>query len=333
MSDAVLAQAHADPTCFPNATTAPTANCFLTKTVTNPLPRNLFNQGNQQYATISSVQLNKPFPQYGGISNTGKYAGVSNYNALQLKVEKRFNSGGVLLGSYSFSKLLATAESLTSWLETVGAPGYQDTNNLAGEYSLSGYDSRQRLVVSYVYSLPFGRGQRFGSGVTGFTDKLVSGWGVNGVSTFQMGYPMGLSHSTGYVSTYSGTGTTRPNVVQGCDKQTHGPIQTRLGDAYSANKYFNTNCFTSPDRFAFGNESRTDNQLRLPGIANWDLALFKDTHITERVAFQLRVESFNLFNRVQFAGPVTSIGSAQQGQITAQANDPRLLQLAGRINF
>jgi hypothetical protein len=328
-----LDQAHSDPACFPDAKTAPTSSCFLTKTVANPLPTSLFKQGNQQYATISSVQLYRPFPQYGAISNTGHYVGVSNYNALQMKLEKRFSSGGVLLGSYTFSKLLGNAESLTSWLETVGAPGFQNTNNLPGEYSLSGYDSRQRLTVSYVYNLPLGRGQHFFSGVSGVTDKLVSGWGFNGVTTFQKGYPIGLSHSSGYVSTYSGTGTTRPNVVSGCDKQTHGSVQSRLGDKFSASTFFNTNCFVSPDRFTFGNESRTDNLLRQPGIANWDLALFKDTHLTERVVLQMRVESFNLFNRVQFAGPNTSIGSAQQGQITSQANDPRLLQIAGRINF
>jgi Carboxypeptidase regulatory-like domain len=343
VSAATLAQAHSDPACFPNATTAPTSSCFLTKTVANPFPSYAtnFTAGNQQYATITSVKLNEPFPQYGAISNTGHYVGVANYDALQAKVEKRFASGGVLLGSYTFSKLLTNAESLTSWLETVGAPGFQNTNDLAHEYSLSGYDSRQRLVVSYVYNLPIGRGQHFGAGVSGFADKLVSGWGVNGVTTLQKGFPMGISSSSGYVSTYSGTGTTRPNVVQGCQKAIGGPIQKRLGDNVAGgsvqNPYFNLACFVSPDRFTFGNESRTDSTLRLPGIANWDLALFKDTHITERVVFQFRVESFNLFNRVQFGGPSaaqSTVGSlATNGQITTQANDPRELQLGGRINF
>ena len=144
---------------------------------------------------------------------------------------------------------------------------------------------------------------------------------------------MGISSSSGYVSTYSGTGTTRPNVVPGCNKVIGGPVQKRLGETPSVNPYFNTACFVSPDRFQFGNESRTDNVLRLPGVANWDLALFKDTHLSERVVLQMRVESFNLFNRVQFGGPNTSVGGATNGQITTQANDPRLLQLAGRINF
>jgi hypothetical protein len=135
------------------------------------------------------------------------------------------------------------------------------------------------------------------------------------------------------VSTYSLAGTTRPNVVSGCSKKIGGSVQSRLGDAFSTNKYFNLSCFVAPGNFRFGNESRTDNTLRAPGIANWDVALFKDTHLTERFILQLRLESFNLFNRVQFGAPNTSIGSAQQGQITTQVNDPRLLQLAGRINF
>ena len=325
----VLAQAAADPTCSPT----PTANCFFTRQVTNPFNRALFSQGSQQNATFGANQLYRPFPQYGGIANTGNYIGFSNYNALQAKVEKRFNSGGVLLASYTFSKLLANVESLTSWLEATGAPGYQNTNNLDAEYSLSGYDSRQRLTLAYVYMLPFGRGQAFGGNASGFLDKLVSGYGFNGVTTFQKGYPLGLSVAQNNVSTYSFAGTTRPNVVQGCSKYTSGGTQSRLGDATAANKYFNAACFTAPAIFTFGNESRTDNQLRAPGIANFDLAFFKDTTLTESIKLQLRVESFNLFNRVQFGAPNTSIGNTNVGQITTQVNDPRLLQLAGRINF
>jgi hypothetical protein len=333
VNPSILAQAAADTTnCSPAGGAAPTANCFLTKTVPNPFNTSLFTAGSQQYANISSNQLYRPFPQYGSISNTGHYEGLGNYNSLQAKVEKRFAAGGVILGSYTFSKLMTNAESLTSWLETVGAPGFQNFYNMKGEYSLSGYDSRQRLTVSYVYNLPFGRGQHFAPGVSGFADKVVSGWGVNGVSTFQKGYPLGLSSSSGFIGTYAQNGTTRPNVVQGCNKVVGGAVQKRLGET-SANPYFNTACFTAPLRFTYGNESRTDNVLRLPGVADWDLALFKETHLSEHVALVFRVESFNLFNRVQFGGPVTSTGSSTQGQITTQANEPRELQLAGRINF
>jgi hypothetical protein len=332
VSKQYLDRAAADPSCVGAVNLA--NNCFLTKRVQNPFTQALFTQGNQQYATIQSNQLYRPFPQYGGISNTGNYIGFSNYNALQMKLEKRFSSGGVLLGSYTFSKLMTNAESLTSWLEATGAPGYQNLNDLSQEYSLSGYDSRQRLTVSYVYFLPFGKNQHWGSGVSGLLGGLISGYGVNGVTTFQKGFPLGFSMASNTVSTYALAGTTRPNMVQGCAKQTSGSIQSRLGDSSSNfNRMFDPACFQAPGNFKFGNASRTDNQLRAPGIANFDFALFKDTHITERLVLQLRVESFNLFNRVQFGAPNTSIGSAQMGQITTQVNDPRLLQLAGRINF
>ncbi|RZU42444.1 TonB-dependent receptor [Edaphobacter modestus] len=333
VSQQYLNQALTDSNCV-GPTANLNSNCFLTRRVANPFNRSLFSQGNQQYATVQATQLYRPYPQYGAISNTGNYVGVSNYSSLQMKVEKRFSSGGVLLGSYTFSKLMANVESLTSWLEATGAPGYQNMNDLSQEYSLSGYDSRQRLTVSYVYFLPFGKNQHWGSGVSGFLGGLISGYGVNGVTTFQKGFPLGFSMAQNTVSTYALAGTTRPNIVQGCAKATSGSIQSRLGDSSSNFKrMYDPACFQAPGNFRFGNESRTDNQLRAPGIANYDLALFKDTHLTERLVLQLRVESFNLFNRVQFGAPNTSIGSAQMGQITTQVNDPRLLQLAGRINF
>lgn len=327
----VLNRAASDPNCSPT----PNANCFLQGSQPNPFSNytTTFRQGVQQYPNVAKYQLFRPFPQYGNISNTGNYAGFSNYNALQMKAEKRFSQGGVLLVAYTFSKLLVNAESLTSFLEVAGAPSYQNTNDLTGEYALSGYDARQRLVTSYVYSLPFGRHQPFLANVSGIADKVVSGWGFNGVTTLQQGYPLGVSQNTNTVSQYAGAGTTRPNVVQGVDKQTHGPIQQRLGDQFSSQKYFNLAAFSAPGLFKFGDESRTDNQLRLPGIANWDVALFKDTHLSEAVVLQLRAESFNTFNRVQFGGPNTALGNAQNGQITAAANDPRTLQFAGRINF
>lgn len=325
----VMAAAFADPTC--NTGTTPTANCFFTKNVQNPFNRALFLQGTQMNATIAANQLFTPFPQYAGISNVGHYAGKSNYNALQLKVEKRFNSGGVLLGAYTFSKLMNNADGLTSWLETAGAAnGVQNFYDLAHEYSLSGYDSRQRLVVSYVYQLPIGHNQRFASGVRGPLDKIISGFGVNGVTTLQEGFPIGLGTTT---TNYNLAGSLRPNVVAGCNKKTSGAIQKRLGDIYSTSTYYNTACFTKPGLFTFGNESRQDNTMRNPGVANYDIAVFKDTQITEKLTLQLRVESFNAFNRVQFANPGTSIGSSSAGVISAQANNPRTFQLAGRFNF
>jgi hypothetical protein len=108
----------------------------------------------------------------------------------------------------------------------------------------------------------------------------------------------------------------------------------RLGGVGSANNYFNTDCFTTPiNPFVYGNEPRTDPTLCTPGIANYDFALYKNTRLHENLNFELRVEAFNLFNRVQFGSPNSVIGNPQMGQITTQLNLPRLLQVAGRITF
>lgn len=99
------------------------------------------------------------------------------------------------------------------------------------------------------------------------------------------------------------------------------------------NGYMNANCFSSPNNFVYGTESRTDNSLRTPGAANWDMSLFKNIPIHESMALDFRVEAFNIFNRVQFGSPNSSLGNAQFGQITSQYNNPRILQLAGRFDF
>jgi hypothetical protein len=122
-------------------------------------------------------------------------------------------------------------------------------------------------------------------------------------------------------------------VTSGCAKSYGGSIGSRLGGAGSAKPYFNTSCFTDPANFTYGNEPRNDNTLRTPGIDNWDMSLYKDVPIHENMTLNLRVEAFNLFNRVQFGAPNTQLGNSQFGWITQQFNNPRLLQLSGRFSF
>ena len=234
-----------------------------------------------------------------------------------------------MLGTYTFSKLISNVESNTSgWLDSAsGVGGIQDNNNLALEKSLSSFDSRHRFVLSYVVDLPVGKGKKFFPGVQGFTDKVVSGWGVNGVTTLQMGFPLAL---TAGPNSYIFGGGLRPNVVAGCNPVKSGAVQDRLL------AYFNTSCFSFPPPYTYGTESRTDPQLRGPGIANYDFALFKRTPITERFNLEFRAEVFNLFNRVQFGTPdrtFTTAANSTFGRITTQANTPRLIQLALRLRF
>jgi len=219
-------------------------------------------------------------------------------------------------------------ESLTNWLDTgVGGTSLQDPNNLRNEKALSGFDSRRRLTLSYVLDLPIGKGKRFLNGGPIIAQKLVSNWSISGTSTFQDGFPLALT-ATG-VATGSGLGL-RPNVVPNCDPRVSGSAQSKL------NGWFNTRCFTVPQAFSFGNEARTNSQLRGHGIANYNISFAKNTDITERFKLEIRAEFFNLFNRVQFAQPdrtMTTAANPTTGFVTAQLNQPRQIQLSMRLRF
>ena len=331
LPDNVIAKGAADPDCA----SGNLGSCFLTTQVTNPFYGKI-SQGVLQNPTVTQNQLLLPFPEYGGLGNSGSNSGISNYEAFELKVQKHLPNGGTFLGGYTYSRLLTNAEYLTSWLDGIvglSTGSWQDYNNPRGEYSLSSFDARQRLVLSYVYELPFGRGQRFLPNLAGVTNSLVSHWGVEGITTFQKGFPLPLTTSTNFIGSYAFQGAERPDVTAGCAKAYGGSIGSRLGGAGSTKPYFNTSCFTDPANFTYGNEPRTDNTLRTPGTDNWDMSLYKDVPIHENMTLNLRLEAFNLFNRVQFGAPNTSLGNSQFGWITQQFNNPRLLQLSGRFSF
>ena len=284
--------------------------------------------------TVLAGQLLRPYPEYGGVALAGYGCCGSTYNSLQVTAKKRFRSGGTFLAAYTNAKLLTNADTLTTWLES-GVGEVQDWNNLKGEKSLSSQDVSQRLVVSYVYDLPFGHGQRYMTDSSGVVGKVVSGWGINGVTTFQKGFPLPISYgaSTPLSQAGLGTGVIRPNAVPGCDKSTS---HTTVAPGEIA--WINTNCFAPPPDWGFGDEARVDPTLRSQGINNWDFAIFKNTSFgpDNKLAIQFRTEFFNTFNRVQFAPPNTaccSTNNALFGLVTGQANNPRLIQFGLKFLF
>jgi hypothetical protein len=275
-------------------------------------------------------QLARPYPQYTGLSLAGQGDYDSSYNSFQLTVERRFASAGSLLVAYTNSKLISDADTLTNWLEA-STGSIQNNYNLKGERSLSSQDVPQRLVISYVLDLPFGHGQKYLSNTSGFVDKLVGGWGVDGVTIFQSGFPLVFSNGSANYTTLFGAGS-RPDVVPGCNKSgPGGSLNSRL------NEWFNTNCFVAPPDFVFGTESRTDPTLRASGINNFDFALFKRTQFgpDNRLGVEFRSEFFNIFNRTQFAPPGTAVGSSTFGVVssTAAGSNPRLVQFGLKFTF
>ncbi|HXK03242.1 MAG TPA: DUF2012 domain-containing protein [Verrucomicrobiae bacterium] len=300
----------------------------LNNQVDNPL-YGLIQNGPLSQPKVQQGLLLMPFPQYTSLPDPGGYRGNSIYHSLQVKAEKRFSDGGSLLAAYTFSKVISDVETLTTWLDSAnGVSGIQNWNDFRSERALSSFDSRQRLTVSYVTDLPFGKGKRLLSDVHGISDRLVSGWGINGVSTFQEGFPLGFTATPNQLSGFNYG--LRPNVAPGCDAVKTGAAQDRLL------QWFNTACFTVPAAYTLGNEGRNDARVRGPGINNFNFAIFKRTSISERFNLEFRSEFFNLFNRVQFGQPnrtVTTSSTSTLGQITSQLNDPRLIQLALRLRY
>lgn len=295
--------------------------------VTNPFFGQVSN-GPLSQRTVQRGQLLLPFPQYQANPDPGGYIGNSNYHSLQMKAEKRFKSGGTVLAAYTFSKVISDVETLTSWLDSAnGVGGVQNWYDLRSERAISSFDSHRRLTVSYVVDLPVGKNQHFLSNVSGVTDRLLSGWGINGVSTFQDGFPLALTATPNLTGFNTGL---RPNVVPGCEQEIAGSAQSRI------NKWFNTSCFAVPGIYTFGNLSRNHPNLRGHGINNFDFALFKKTQIKERFKLEFRTEFFNLFNRVQFGKPNQAASTAANntfGVVTSQANNPRLVQFALRLIY
>jgi hypothetical protein len=296
--------------------------------VTNPMAGKLNSTSAYNGATIRPGQLLRPYPQFGNVQDTAGRIGVTSYNSMQLRVEKRFGAAGIITGNYTWSKFMGNVDSNMSYLEKNTQGSYQDYNNFKGEWSLTSFDVPHRMVTSYVLELPFGKGKKLAGGVTGPVDKLISGWSLNGILTFQSGYPIALKAQNNNLNNLFGAGTIRPNRVADCDPVKTGSAQSRITG------WFNTACFSQPGSYSFGNEGRTDPVLRTHGMNNVDFTLAKTTAITETVRLQFKTEFYNFFNRVQMRVNNTTLGNvATFGVVTEQSNQPRLIQFALRLTF
>jgi len=285
--------------------------------------------------TIAAGYLLKPHPQYLSLRAFSPFFGGSSYNSLQVTLKREFGSGGTILASYTWAKLISDTDTLTSWLEAAnpgGQYGAQDAYNLKANRSLSANDVPQNFVLSYVLDIPVGQGKHFLGSLHGVPQAIAGGWSLNGVSTFRSGFPLSFGAQPTVLSSQFGAGGPRPNLVPGCSRRINGSAQSRLGE------WFNRACFSQPDDYGFGDESRNDSVLRAAGVANWDMGLFKNIPVKERLNFQFRAEVFNLANRVQFGPPNTTYqapntSNIQFGAVTSQINLPRVYQFSLRANF
>lgn len=277
-------------------------------------------------ATAARYVLLKPFAQFTTITDATS-VGRSDYNALDIKVQKRFAKGLTLLTAYTWSSNWDNQWGASSTLNS-GNNGPQDIYDLSKEYSRAINDIPNRFTLSGTYELPFGRGKQFLSGVNTWVDLLVGGWRFNDIMIMQNGAPLAITQSN--TNSVYGNSATRPNRVAGVNACFSGRPEDRL------NAYFNTAAFTTTTAATlYGNSTRTINCYG-PGYVNSDLSLNKNFHVYESVNIEFRAEALNAFNTPQFATPVVTIGSSTAGQMNASTGTlgfPRLVQLGGRITF
>ena len=245
----------------------------------------------------------------------------SNYHAMQTKLEKRYGSGFSFLLSYTWSKAIGDYSFIPGEDRAIGANwGVQNALDLAAERSLLNQHVAHRAVVSYLYDLPFGRGQRYGSGWSKAMDAVLGGWTVGGINSFLTGFPMNLS-VRGNPSGTGGFNLDRPNVVG----------EWRISGAERGpDRWFNTAAFARNDPYTFGNAGR--NILEAPGTIKFDLALHKNFQIKERMRVQFRAEAFNAFNTPIFDGPNLQVGNRNLGVIS-RAAPGRVMQMGFKFIF
>ena len=295
----------------------------LTSKVANPFFGEI-TQGPLAAKTITLAQSLRPYPQLLRVSSRDATYGASTYHAMFLKLERRFASGFSLLASYTWSKLIDDViPSRTGFpgedFSVARLQNYYARNN---ERSLASFDTPHIFALGYVYELPIGPGKAFlnqGRAI----GKIVGGWQINGITHVMSGPPLQIS---GGNSSRSLAGIQRPN-WNGQDASLSGKVTDRLG------AYFNTSKFSRNDPFTFGNAPRVMPNLRSPAIVNFDVSLFKNIQITERVRLQFRAEFFNAINRTQFGRPTTNFNSSSFGRISRQVNSPRDIQLGLRLLF
>jgi hypothetical protein len=283
-----------------------------------------------------------PFPQFDFMSNDNylQNRGMATYHAMEAKLERRFRNGLNLLASYTWSKTMTDADSIQPFFATLlGQGGTQNPYNLKAEKAVSNQDVPNNFVVSYLYTLPIGHGQKFLSHTPKAVDLVLGGWRVGGVQRYLSGQPVSFYGGTsGPPGFYFGI---RPNRVAGQSLYTAVGKSGKYNPFDTTQRIFNGAAFHDPNDPAirkggpwqFGNMSRNVTEYRTPASLNEDLSLNKTFAIHDQFKMDFRAEMFNAFNRHIFNKPGTGITDGNFGQIGSTLNGPRNIQLVLKIQY
>jgi hypothetical protein len=288
-----------------------------------------YNQAAPNNAAGSIPLANRrPIPEFGDITYAFN-GGKSRYNSLQVKYQYRMHGGLMVLNSFTWSK---AKDNGAGSLENPNGnfPSPQDFYNLEADYGTSGYDEPFNNTLSFVYELPFGRGQRWMKDANAVVDALAGGWTLSGIVVARSGEAATLQYTpaaafqvSGINQDFRGANNYRPNVI--------GDI---YGDKNSVTTYLNRDNVvipTDPSK-PFGNAAR--NTVRAPAFYQVDFVASKDFRLPlgSQTRLQFRLEAFNLLNRTNFRAPVINRSASNFGTINSTW-DARQIQLGLKLMF
>ncbi|MCW5964002.1 MAG: carboxypeptidase regulatory-like domain-containing protein [Bryobacterales bacterium] len=261
----------------------------------------------------------RPYFGFANIIQQGLDVGWSNYNALQVSVNRRYTSRFQYGLAYTWSKTMSLTDD-----DANGLPIYRGYREYL--YGKAGFDQTHVLVLNYLYSVP-----NFNLlGNNAVSKTVLHGWNVSGISTFASGFPQPITFSyADGVDRWGGGDAVRVNMVQ-------NPILPR--SERTLQRWFNTASVAAPGFGDFGNAPL--DVIRGPGQANFDFSLQKQFAIRERTRLEFRWEMFSMFNHTQFDDVDRAARfDAQGNQINTRfgqvitAKTPREMQFALRFQF
>jgi hypothetical protein len=225
--------------------------------------------------------------------------------------------------SYTWSRLMNNgAESGQE-----GSLPVQNPSNMSDMWGPSIDDVPQVLTFGEVYTLPFGKGQRFAGNSSGVVDKVIGNWRISAIASYQSGRPqtMFVNNNLGGILFNQAK---FPDIVNGQNPLTGGAYK----DPFTQ-KYYNSAAFSVPAPDAFGDSPRTRTNVRGFPYYNEDVSLYKDTYFGENRFVRFQAAAGNIFNRVDFCPPNSNIEAGSFGQTFTQCNIPRRIQMGLQVFF
>jgi hypothetical protein len=263
----------------------------------------------------------RPFPQFGHLSGDLHNA-ISNYNALQLQIQRRLTSGLSFNANYTWSHFLDEQDS-SGWGNRAGNQPYQNAFDPSSNYGNSNFDIAHIFKANAVYELPFGKGKTL-LNQNALLDAVVGGWQTSATAIAQTGNPFTVTYS-GPDQSYLNKGgqwggNWFPNLV-GNPNPSNPTIQ----------QWFNPAAYAVATPGTLGNSGR--NTLRGPGLWDVNFSMAKTFSWRERLHLQVRADASNVFNHPSFGHPDTNFNDPNAGQITSTTVNGRNIQLGARLSF